>query len=296
MKTIGFIGLGKMGLPMAMNLCRAGFTVYAHSGNPDSQAKLAALGGQPIGSFAEMASCCDVVITIVPADKEILELAGVIGEHGHDGLMWIDMTSAKGTTKKAIAGQLCRKAEETGRRISFMDAPVSGGVAGAEKGTLTIMVGSSREDFDAQQDVLGAMGKNIIYTGDVGAGSNIKMLNQMLNAANTAIAAEVLCISRQLGVEDTVLSQVVNQSSGGSYVFERNVPKFMMSGDHTPGFRLDLMKKDVGLFIDTAQEIDGFVPLANMVYQEYKASSHQGMGNLSYTAIHQWYEKNQKGE
>ncbi len=294
MKTIGFIGLGKMGLPMALNLCRAGFGVYVHSGNPESQKCLENAGAKAIGGFAEMAEKLDAVITIVPADKEILALAEVIREAAHDGLTWIDMTSAKGTTKKAIAEDFAAYKETAGKTIRFLDAPVSGGVAGAQKGTLTIMVGADKADFDAQQDVLSAMGTNIVYCGEVGSGSNIKMLNQMLNAANTAIAAEVLCLSRQLGVDDKTLSQVVNQSSGASFIFERNVPKFMMTGDHTPGFRLDLMKKDVGLFVDTAQEIDGFAPLANIVYQMYKASSHQGMGNLSYTAIHKWYEENQK--
>lgn len=292
MKKIGFIGLGKMGLPMALNICKAGFELYACSSNPESQAIIAQAGGKKADNFAQMAAECDVLITIVPADKEILELAEVVKENGHDGLSWIEMTSAKGTTKASIAENL----KKCGKNIAFLDAPVSGGVAGAQKGTLTIMVGAEEADFAAQQDVLGAMGTNIIYTGMVGSGSNIKMLNQMLNAANTAVAAEVLCISRMLGVDDAVLSKVVNQSSGGSYIFERNVPKYMMSGDHTPGFRLNLMKKDVGLFVDTAQEIDGFAPLSNVIYQMYKATAHQGLGDSNYTAIHKWYENNQEKE
>lgn len=288
MKKIGFIGLGKMGLPMALNLCKAGFEVYAHSSKEESQRRLQEAGGHMAEGFAWMAENCDVIVTIVPADREILEMAEVIKAHGHGGLVWIEMTSAKGTTKAAVAGEL--------DGIDLLDAPVSGGVAGAEKGALTIMVGGDKAVMDAHQDVLGAMGTKIIYTGNVGSGSNIKMLNQMLNAANTAVAAEVLCVSRQLGVEDSVLSEVVNQSSGGSYIFERNVPKYMMSGDHTPGFRLNLMKKDVGLFVDSAQEIDAFTPLSNMIYQMYKACAHQGMGDQNYTAVHKWYENNQTKE
>ena len=138
-----------------------------------------------------------------------------------------------------------------------IDAPVSGGVAGA-----------------------------------VGSGSNVKMLNQMLNAGNTAIAAEVLCMSRELGIDDSVLSDVVNQSSGASFIFEKNVPKFMMTGDHTPGFRLDLMKKDVGLFVDSAKQVGEFTPVSQLVYQMYQAASNSGLGDANYTGIHKWYENN----
>ena len=160
-----------------------------------------------------------------------------------------------GTTKQAVARSLEHKG------IRLMDAPVSGGVAGAEKGTLTIMGGADEALLNEYKEVLQGMGTRIFHTGGVGSASNVKMLNQMLNAANTAIAAEVLCLSRKLGVDDEVLSRVVNQSSGGSYIFERNVPKYMMTGDHTPGFRLDLMTKDVGLFTETAKEKDSFFPV-----------------------------------
>lgn len=295
MKKIGFIGLGKMGMPMALNLCRKGFDVQVCSSNPDSQKKILESGGYAASSFAEMAGSCDAVVTIVPSDKEILELFegddGILA-NAREGLVWIEMTSAKGTTKEAVAEAI----RQSGKQIDFLDAPVSGGVAGAEKGTLTIMVGSGEKELEENRNILEAMGSKIIHTGPVGSGSNVKMLNQMLNAANTAVAAEVLCISRMLGVDDHVLSEVVNQSSGGSYIFERNVPKYMMTGDHTPGFRLNLMKKDVGLFIDTAQEIDGFAPLSNIIYQMYKAAAHQGMGDQNYTAVHTWYENNQEKE
>ncbi len=222
MKRIGFIGLGKMGLPMALNLCRKGFTVWSHSSHAESQKQLQEVGGNLAPDFAWMASECDVLISIVPADREIHEVLDVVLAHGHEGLVWIEMTSAMGTTKQ-VAQEKLRP-----QKITLMDAPVSGGTAGAQQGTLTIMVGSEPETLEAQRDVLEAMGTQIYYTGSVGSGSNVKMLNQMLNAANTAIAAEVLCMSRKLGVDDEILSQVVNKSSGGSYIFEKNVPKYMI--------------------------------------------------------------------
>ncbi len=289
---IGFIGLGKMGLPMAKNLCKAGYSVYVHSGNSDSQAQMLQEGALAIGSFQEMAQLCDVVITIVPADKEIQEL--YLGEDGlianaKEGVTFIDMTSAKGNTKELVNEAM----KASGKELRFVDAPVSGGVAGAVNGTLTIMTGCEESTFEAVKPVLEAMGKNIIYTGDVGTASNVKLLNQMLNAGNTAVAAEVLCMSRKLGVDDEVLKNVVSQSSGQSFVFDRNVTKFMMSGDHTPGFRLNLMKKDVGLFIDAANELEGFTPVTHLVYELFRACANQGMGDLNYTSIHKWMEENQ---
>ncbi len=288
---IGFIGLGKMGLPMAKNLCKAGYGVYVHSGNGDSQAQMLKEGALAIDSFQEMAKLCDMVITIVPADKEIREIYlaqdGLIA-NAKEGVTFIDMTSAKGNTKELVNEAM----KASGKNLKFVDAPVSGGVAGAVNGTLTIMTGCEESTFEAVKPVLEAMGKNIIYTGDVGTASNVKLLNQMLNAGNTAVAAEVLCMSRKLGVDDEVLKNVVSQSSGQSFVFDRNVTKFMMSGDHTPGFRLNLMKKDVGLFMDAANELEGFTPVTHLVYELFRACANQGMGDLNYTSIHKWMEEN----
>lgn len=265
------------------------------SRNSESQKTIVEAGGGAIESIQEMGRVCDVVITIIPADNEIRSV--YMGEDGilsraKKNLICIDMTSAKGTTKVAVANYI----EEIGKKVQFIDAPVSGGVKGAVDGTLTIMVGSTDKQFEEINGLLRTMGTKIIHTGKVGSGSNIKMLNQILNAANTAIAAEVLCLSRKLGVEDKVLSEVINQSSGGSYIFEKNVPKYMMTGDHTPGFKLDLMKKDVGLFIDTAKEMKLFSPVANLIYQVYEATANQGYGDKNYTSIYSWYEENQKKE
>lgn len=292
-KKIGFIGLGKMGLPMAENLCKAGFIVYVNSSKKESQERLLAAGAVAAGDNKTMLCECDAIITVVPADKEIKQL--YLGEDGFinnadDGMVFIDMTSAKGSTKEAVKAA----ADLRDKNIVFVDAPVSGGVAGAVNGTLTIMTGCEEKEFELVNPVLEAMGKNIIYTGAVGTASNVKMLNQMLNAGNTAVAAEVLCMSRKLGVDDEVLKNVVSQSSGQSFVFDRNVTKFMMSGEHVPGFRLNLMKKDVGLFVDSAKEMNGFIPVTSLVNELFTACANKGYGDLNYTGIHKWLEENQE--
>jgi 3-hydroxyisobutyrate dehydrogenase-like beta-hydroxyacid dehydrogenase len=205
-----------------------------------------------------------------------------------DGAACIDMTSAKGSTKQAVAD--C--ARQKGKNIGVIDAPVSGGVAGAKAGTLTIMVGCEKSAFDGYLPVFQAMGKKIVHTGDIGSASNIKMINQMLNAGNSAIACEALCVAKKLGVNLEAMCEIINDSSGASFVFKNNVPRFIKD-DHVPGFRLDLMKKDVGLFIESAQQQNAFTPMSDFVYQVFKATSNQGHGGKNTTYIFKWFEQSQ---
>jgi 2-hydroxymethylglutarate dehydrogenase len=291
MKTIGFIGLGNMGLPMALNLRKAGYPLLVCSGKPESAQQIEAAGGKSVCCFAELAKQADVIITIVPADREILALYtedGGLIDAARDGTVCIDMTSAKGSTKKAVA----ECAKQKGKKIYVIDAPVSGGVAGAMAGTLTIMVGCEKSLFDENLPVFQAMGRKIVHTGETGSASNIKMINQMINAGNSAVACEALCVAKKLGVDLNVMYDIICESSGGSFVFKNNVPRFI-SADHTPGFRLDLMKKDVGLFIESSQQQNAFTPMSEFVYQVFKAASNQGCGNENATSIFKWYEQNQ---
>jgi len=293
MKKIGFIGLGNMGLPMALNLCKAGFPVMVCSSKKESAERIEKAGGTSVSSFTEMAQKADVLITIVPADNEIIELYtsenGLI-DNMRDGTVCIDMTSAMGSSKQAVLEYVQKK----GKKIGVIDAPVSGGVPGAESGTLTIMTGCDKALFEENLPILEAMGKKIVHTGDLGSASNIKMINQMLNAGNTAVACEALCVAQKLGIDLPVMCDIINESSGGSFVFKNNVPKYILTGDHTPGFRLDLMKKDVGLFVDSARDQHAFTPISEFVYQVYKATSNQGNGDMNTTYIYKWFEENQK--
>ena len=292
MKTIGFIGLGNMGLPMALNLCKAGFKLLVCSSNAESAAKAVAAGADRAASFAEMASKADIIITILPTDREVLDL--YTAENGlidsmRDGAVCIDMTSASGSSKQAIA----EYAKKKNKKAGVIDAPVSGGVPGAEAGTLTIMVGCEESLYNEHVPVFEAMGKKIVYTGELGSASNMKLLNQMLNAGKSAVTCEVLCVAKKMGVDLNKLYDIVNDSSGGSFVFKNNTPRYVFTKDHKPGFRLDLMKKDVGLFIDIAKQNQSFVPISEFVHQVYKAVSNQGHGDKNTTYIFEWYERNQ---
>ena len=292
MKTIGFIGLGAMGLPMARNLCKAGFSLLICSSNPENAAAIESAGAKSLLSFAQVASAADVIITILPADKEVLELyttAGGLIDNMRDGAICIDMTSASGFTKKAIA----QYAQDKNKRIGVIDAPVSGGPAAAETGALTIMVGCDQSLYDENLPIFEAIGKKIVHTGDLGSASNIKTLNQMLNAGNSAVVCEVLCVAAKMGIDMNKLYEIVNDSSGASFVFKNNMPKYIFTKDHSPVFRLDLMKKDVGLFIENAKQTQAFTPISQFVHQVYEATSNQGHGDKNTTYIFEWYKSNQ---
>ena len=292
MKTIGFIGLGNMGLPMALHLCKAGYSLLVCSRNKDSEKAVVESGGTSVASYAELAGRSDIVITIVPADAEILELYtsenGLI-QNMRDGTVCIDMTSARGMTKKMIASH----AEKLQKNIEVIDAPVSGGVTGAQAGTLTVITGCKRELFDQHKQIFDAFGKKIIYTGDLGTASDIKMINQILYAVHTSITSEVLCVADHLGIDKQILLDVVNESSGNSFVTKNVAYVNMLTGDHTAGFRLELMKKDIGLFTETARQNHMFSPISTLVYQMFTAASNQGLGELNITGIQKWFENNQ---
>jgi 3-hydroxyisobutyrate dehydrogenase-like beta-hydroxyacid dehydrogenase len=293
MKTIGFIGLGNMGLPMALNLRKAGFPLIVRSSKPESAKQIEAAGGKSVASFAEMAQRADIIITMVPADREILELYtgdGGLIDTMKDGSACIDMTTAKGSTKQAVADHV----KQRGRKIHVIDAPVSGGIAGAKAGTLTIMVGCEKSAFDEYMPVFQAMGKKIVHTGDIGSASNIKMINQILNAGNSAILCEALCVAKKLGVNPDIMYDIIGSSSGASSVFKNYVPRIMKDDYVPPVFRLDLMKKDVSLFIESARQQNAFTPMSEFVYQIFKAASNQGHGEKDTTYIFKWFEQSQR--
>ncbi|HAN44339.1 MAG TPA: NAD(P)-dependent oxidoreductase, partial [Ruminococcaceae bacterium] len=199
----------------------------------------------------------------------------------------IDMTSCRGDTIKAVAA----KAAEKGKNIRFVDAPVSGGVAGAEAGTLTIMAGCEQADFELVKPVLEAMGKKIFYTGGLGSGKDIKMLNQLLNAGNTIVASEVLFLAKKLGIDLDLFMNVINESTGASWVFKNNVPKFMIPESYEGGFRLDLMKKDVGLAVEQINSDKLCMPVTSMIYQIFQAMSNNGYDTQNYNAVSEWIKK-----
>ncbi|MDN5911046.1 MAG: NAD(P)-dependent oxidoreductase, partial [Brevibacterium sp.] len=205
-KTIAFIGLGIMGLPMAKNLVGAGFTVRGYNRSPEKAAELAKAGGQAAGTIAEAVDGADVIITMVPDSPDVEDV--LTGEEGilaqaESGAYWIDNS----TIRPDVAKNLSAQAAEKG--LKPLDAPVSGGEAGAVNGALSIMVGGEQADFDAVSDVFEAVGKTIVLVGPSGSGQTVKAANQLIVAGNIELLAEAVVFLEAYGVETTSALQVL---------------------------------------------------------------------------------------
>jgi len=291
-RKIGFIGLGTMGKPMALNLVKAGYSLICFNRSKAPVKELVAAGAEEALSISELAARSDVIITMLPADKEIMKV--YTGEGGilhaiRDGSVCIDMTSARGDTIKEIA----RIASDMGKNVTFLDAPVSGGQAGAQNGTLTIMVGGDKNKVEEYRPIFEVLGSKIFYTGALGSGKAVKMINQLLNAGNTYIMSEALFLAKTMDLDMELLVNVINESSGTSWVFKNNAPKHVIPQNFEQGFRLELMKKDLGLSIEQAQKNHLSLPVVNLIYQIYEAMSNQGYDKKNYNVVSQWiYQQN----
>jgi 3-hydroxyisobutyrate dehydrogenase-like beta-hydroxyacid dehydrogenase len=291
-KKIGFIGLGQMGKPMAANLIKSGFQVsVTYHRNRAPAEELQAQGAQVLHSVKEIAENSDVVITILPEDKEIYEVYtakdGLLNHLKKESIC-IEMTSAKPNSVKDI------NKIAIGKGIHVLDAPVSGGIAGAEQGKLTIMAGGNPKLLESSRTILEAMGDKIYYTGDVGSGKAIKMINQLINAGNTYIASEALYLAKQLELDMEIFKTVIKDSSGGSFVFNNAVIKAIIPEHYESGFKLELMKKDIRLSIEQANEKNLSLPVSNLIYQIYQSIHNQGYGGSHYGVVSKWVHQQNK--
>lgn len=280
--NIGFIGLGAMGLPMAKHVVAAGHRVYTTFHRRRAPAdELASLGATILDGPAAIARSADVIITIVPADAELKET--VFGQNGlleafGPGKILIEMTTAMPETmvevEKAIAGR--------GGRV--LDAPVSGGTTGAEKATLTIMAGGKPELLQEVRPLLETMGKNIIHVGAVGQGKLVKMVNQLMAAVHLLAMGEAFALGVKCGADPQVLYEVIKSSSGYSRMMDARLPGFLFEGKFEPGFKLDLMKKDVNLALSSAQALSIPLVFGGLASQVFAAASAAGRGAEDFAA------------
>ncbi|MGI6783050.1 MAG: NAD(P)-dependent oxidoreductase [Aminivibrio sp.] len=261
MKNIAFFGLGRMGLPMAKRLVAAGYrlTTAVHR-NAAPAEELRSLGAEVLPSPAEAVREADVVITILPADREIEELlfAPEVFEAVKPGAVILEMSTASPRCAREAAERYAAKG------VRFFDAPVSGGVKGAAEGTLTVIGGGSPETLEEIRPVLEKMAARIFLVGDAGAGKAVKSINQIMVSANTMIAAEAVSYARKLGVAPEKMLEVVSASTGASAALSAKFEK-LVNADYNPGFTLALMKKDLKIALSEAGNLP--LPIANLVYQ-----------------------------
>ena len=288
-KEIGFIGLGAMGIHMARNLVKAGFPLTVYDVNPQPVKDLVSLGAKEAKSSAEAAKGVEVVITMLPQDEQVKEVAlgpkGVL-EGAKPGTVFIDMSSIAPHTSKQVAAEAQKKG------VKFLDAPVSGGTGGAEKATLTIMVGGDKALVDEHMEILQVMGKTIYHVGDVGMGETVKMVNQMLVGINLAGIVEALVMGTKLGVAPEVLYKIIRASSGNSFMLDSRVPNFILAGNFTqPGFAVDLLRKDLGLSLESAKINKVPLYMTSQAYQVFTRASAEGLGKKDMASVVELMEK-----
>ncbi|RJL23593.1 2-hydroxy-3-oxopropionate reductase [Bailinhaonella thermotolerans] len=281
MSTIGFIGLGIMGAPMAGHLVAAGHHVTGYDVSSAAVGKLAAEGGQGAANVAEAVRDAEIVITMLPADPQVEEV--FFGEDGvlataKPGTLYIDFSTITPGTSARVA----EAGRERGLRV--LDAPVSGGQKGAEDAILSIMVGGAEEDFAAAAPIFEAVGRTYRLVGPNGAGQVVKAANQLVVGGTYALVAEAIVLMEASGVDAAAGLDVLAGGLAGSRILELKRDS-MLAREFTPGFRIDLHHKDMGIVVSAARDAEVALPLGAQVAQLVAAARAQGHGSLDHSAL-----------
>ena len=285
---IGFIGLGMMGIPMSNKLIKAGYKVVGYDIDPGALEQAKENGVEIAQSPLELGERCNPVITIVPnsdvVEDVVLGPDGVIQGAG-DGDVLIDMTTAYPMSTIKVAKTLAA------RGIRMLDAPVSGGIIGAEKGTLSIIVGGDIEIFEQCMPLFNVMGQNIFHMGAIGAGHTMKAVNNFLSGCSMVATSEAVALATKAGLEPKKVVDVLQVSTGRNYTTEWKFPRFVLSRKFDDGFRIELFNKDLDILTRLARELGVPMLMANTVQQIFNLAMSQGYGLKGHTAIAQLIEE-----
>jgi 2-hydroxy-3-oxopropionate reductase len=279
--TIGFIGLGIMGKPMARNLLQAGFQLVVLNRHQEVTDEFVAAGALAGARPRDVATSCDVLITMLPGPSQVEEVllgpAGVI-EGAHAGLVVIDMS----TISPAVAATLAARLAEHG--IRMLDAPVSGGDKGAIAGTLSIMVGGDEDTFKRCMPIFQAMGKTIVHVGESGAGQVVKACNQIVVALVIEAVSEALVLGSKAGVDPAKILQVLGGGLAANRVIELRGAT-MLAHDFTPGGRIRFHHKDLGIALEAGRRYGVSLPVTALVDQMFASLELRGRGDLDHSAL-----------
>jgi 3-hydroxyisobutyrate dehydrogenase len=273
---IGFIGLGIMGRPMALNLIKTGFQLTVYNRTAAKCKPLVDGGATSVSSPREVAASSDVVITIVSDTPDVESvLFGIDGVSSglRDGEIIIDMSSISPSATQRFASRLREQ------KVEMLDAPVTGGEKGAIDGTLAIMVGGRRETFDKCLPILQAMGATIVYTGESGTGQKTKLVNQLLCAQHIVAMSDGLRFARESGLDLESTLKVVSGGAAGSWMLTNMAPRILRS-DFAPGFTIKLQHKDLRLVLEALQEMEGRYPATELAYSLFSEAVAKGLGEL----------------
>lgn len=281
MTTVAFIGLGIMGSPMAIHLAEAGHEVIGYNRTFQKTQPLANAGGRAARSVAEAVQDADVVALMLPDSpdvEEVLTGPGGVFSHAKPATLVIDFSTIRPDVTTALAAQ----GRESGVRL--LDAPVSGGEAGAQQATLSIMVGGEKSDFDAAQPIFNAVGATVVHVGPSGAGQTVKAANQLIVAANIQALAEAVIFLEAHGVDTQAAFDVLAGGLAGSKALDQKREN-LLSRSFDPGFRIALHHKDMGIVMAAAREAGVAVPLGGLLAQLMAAANAAGDGELDHAAL-----------
>ena len=288
MSSLLFIGLGNMGLPMALNLIKKGYKVKGYDVFHSAKDHFEKAGGEWISDLQSVASDSTVVISMLPGGKEIEELyltKQKLFEYLKKGTLIIDCT----TSDPEVSLKIAKQAQE--KSLRMLDAPVSGGTAGATNGTLTFIVGGEESDFKKAQPYFLAMGKNVFHAGKQGSGQAVKVCNNMLLAIHMIGTSEALALGQKMGLDAKVLSEIMKSSSGNNWSLEKYNPcsgvmdKAPSSLDYKAGFSVKLMLKDLDLAIQSAKNKNQKLELGKKAYELYKQHFEEGFDKKDFSHI-----------
>jgi 2-hydroxy-3-oxopropionate reductase len=279
--TIGFVGLGIMGRPMAHNLLKAGFPLVVHNRHQEVTDEFLAAGARADSQLREIAAACAVVITMLPGPAQVEEVlvgpGGVI-EGAHAGLVVIDMS----TIAPVVASTLAARLAEYG--ITMIDAPVSGGDKGAIAGTLSIMVGGDEGTFERCMPIFQVLGKTIVHVGGSGAGQVVKACNQIVVALVIEAVSEALVLGSKAGVDPAKILQVLGGGLAANRVMELRGAS-MLAHDFAPGGRVRFHHKDLGFALEAARRYGVSLPVTTLVDQMFASLEVKGRGDLDHSAL-----------
>ena len=280
-QTIGMIGLGIMGRPMARNLVKAGFPVVVHSRSQGPVDELVGEGAKRGSSPRDVAAQVDVLITMLPNSPEVEEVAlgkdGIIGG-ARKGLLFLDMSTISPLVSQKVGKALGPKG------VRMVDAPVSGGEKGAIDATLSIMVGGEKADFDAALPIFQALGKTITHLGPLGAGGFTKLANQIIVAVNLTALGEALTLAKKAGLDRELTLKALGGGLAGSKCLEQKTPNYV-AGTYNPGFKIDLHFKDLGLIMESGRALGVPLPCTAIVQELFNALRVKGRGGLDHSGV-----------
>ena len=281
-KRIGFVGLGRMGQPMARRLLAAGYPVTAYDIREDAVAAARASGAAAAAGIAEAVEAADVVITMLPDGPAVERAAygkGGLVAAARQGQTLLEMTSSHPAVTRRLAAELAAKG------VGMLDAPVSGGVRGAENGTLCVMVGGPAALLETRRPVLECFGR-IVHVGDSpGDGDVAKTINNLMSATTIWSAVEAVALARRAGLAPERMLDAVNRSTGRSYTTEHKVAQYMLPRRFTAGFTVAQYLKDLDICLDVAAGLEVPMVLGETVRQAWRAASQSGLSAEDHTAL-----------